>query len=521
MERMGTNGPLLPILLLALVLRAAVAALLPSIVHPDETFQYLEQAYRVVAGRGMVPWEYVVGVRSWVIPGLLIPLAAAGHWLSPQPDLYLGGVCALMIGLSLTSVAAVWFIAKVHSGNNRIGAVLAALLMAVWPETVMFAPHVLADTLSGATLIAGLACATPRGRAGRRRVVATGLLLGLTVALRIQLGPAVAVAVLALAPFRFRAHLIAFGLALAAPLLAFGLVDWATWGAPFHSTLANLRANAGGVADTFGVEPWSWYLTGEWNRWDAPVAVLIAATAALGALRAPLPASVLTVIVVTFSAVAHKEYRFLYPALPILLCLSGIGTASAAGYLLRLMRWTGDRVASRWDSPAVRLAVFAALAWVAAAAWVSVRRPMLMSWMQDDGAVHALAAINQDPKSCGVAVDPPGAWGSVAFSRLRADLSLYAAPTDDVPSSPSAYNYVFQPWDYDPDALPDDYTLVRCFGEKRTCIYRREGPCSPPAGQPLPPGTVSSIERAVQRTGLKPVVDLTANPYAWRPRAVR
>ena len=33
----------------------------PGINHPDEVFQTVEQAHRLVFGTGLVPWEFVYG----------------------------------------------------------------------------------------------------------------------------------------------------------------------------------------------------------------------------------------------------------------------------------------------------------------------------------------------------------------------------------------------------------------------------------------------------------------------------
>ena len=63
-ERQPNWRTIVGVLLLAAALRLGIAAAYPGVVHPDETIQYLEQAYRVVTGRGLVPWEYEVGARS-------------------------------------------------------------------------------------------------------------------------------------------------------------------------------------------------------------------------------------------------------------------------------------------------------------------------------------------------------------------------------------------------------------------------------------------------------------------------
>ena len=49
---------------IALALRVAAALWSEHLSHPDEVFQYFEQAHRLVYGYGFLPWEYRFGVRN-------------------------------------------------------------------------------------------------------------------------------------------------------------------------------------------------------------------------------------------------------------------------------------------------------------------------------------------------------------------------------------------------------------------------------------------------------------------------
>ena len=88
---------LLAICLLAVAIRASVMALLPSILHPDEVM-WLEQANRLVNHQGLVPWDFQLGERSWLWPGMIagfmaartaVRIAARGRpWRRLCPDLH-------------------------------------------------------------------------------------------------------------------------------------------------------------------------------------------------------------------------------------------------------------------------------------------------------------------------------------------------------------------------------------------------------------------------------------------------
>ena len=82
------------VLLIAGFLVRTVFSLVSDNIHvPDELFQYLEQAHRLVFGYGLVPWEFRFGVRSWITPGLIsfwLYLLKAIHL--DQPPIYIATI---------------------------------------------------------------------------------------------------------------------------------------------------------------------------------------------------------------------------------------------------------------------------------------------------------------------------------------------------------------------------------------------------------------------------------------------
>src|SRR5262245_58250067 len=65
----------------ALLARLWVAWTDQGIIWPDEIYQSLEQAHRLVFGYGFVPWEFRDGARSWFFPVILGGLLKAGSWM--------------------------------------------------------------------------------------------------------------------------------------------------------------------------------------------------------------------------------------------------------------------------------------------------------------------------------------------------------------------------------------------------------------------------------------------------------
>src|SRR3954451_21562741 len=62
--------PLAMVLMLAAAVRLPLA-FWPNVIHPDEIFQYLDPAWRLLGHDGIVSWEWRYGIRSWFLPSVL------------------------------------------------------------------------------------------------------------------------------------------------------------------------------------------------------------------------------------------------------------------------------------------------------------------------------------------------------------------------------------------------------------------------------------------------------------------
>ncbi|KRB85804.1 hypothetical protein ASE00_03280 [Sphingomonas sp. Root710] len=443
--------------------RITTSYALPNVAHPDETFQYLEQAYRLVTGKGLIPWEYQVGARSWLLPWIITPAVALGHLLSPDPVVLRTVVAAFLAILSSGAVIAAYRIGLVKGG--RIHALFAGLLTACWAEIVQLSPHMLADTISAITLIAALAFGARLGRSTRREILFAGIMLGLTIIVRPQLGPACVVAGLAVAGLLPDRRWVPMAVGLLLPIALLGVTDWLTWGEPFHSVLLYVRINGGGMANLYGTAPPGWYVANEAMIWGVALPAIIL-SAVFGARRAPLPLAAALIIIATFSAVAHKEWRFIFPALPLLFTVCGIGT-------VELARIAADRFGGPFTRR--RLYVASALLWITLSLLSGVRGMMRPLWLQDAGAIHALDRASADPGACAIGIDRPEQWAHSGMVRIRPDMRLYAAVAAAAPD----FNYIlsftaaqtsdrFASWGFAQISCADD----------GACLYRRPGGCT-------------------------------------------
>ena len=205
---------LLAICLLAVAIRASVMALSPSILHPDERI-WLEAADRLVNHQGLLTWDFQVGERSWLWPGLIAGFMAIGQLFGSPPDAGLGGVSALICIVSLAPVICGFLWGRNVAGFP--GAVTTGLLNAVWFELVYFYTHPLSESFGSAALVAGLYLIYPgRNVWSERQMFIGSAALGLAAVLRPQLAPAIALAVIIVGGIRLRSHYPALlgGLAL-------------------------------------------------------------------------------------------------------------------------------------------------------------------------------------------------------------------------------------------------------------------------------------------------------------------
>jgi phosphatidylinositol glycan class B len=249
---------LLPhILAAAFLVRAAFSLATGVISHPDEIFQYLEPAHRLVFGQGIVPWEYQYGIRSWIIPGfvaiILKILATIGL---DRPEVYQPAVRLVFCAISLSLPLSVYRIAQAML--DEAAARLALIAAAFWPLLIYFSASPMPDALAAYTLFAALALLS--GPPTYLSSLSFGALAGLTFALRFQIAPMLGPAIL-IAVWRWRSRgwlaLVGFG----AVISLAGALDAYTWDRWFSSVVTNVELNLfAHVSDAFGTEPAYFYL---------------------------------------------------------------------------------------------------------------------------------------------------------------------------------------------------------------------------------------------------------------------
>ncbi len=470
--------PLVLILILAALLRVFVTWG-ASAHHPDEIFQYLEQAHRLVFGYGFIPWEYREGMRSWLVPIALAGPMWLGGMAAPTTLAYL--VLPRML-VTLATLGIVWGAWSLGKRLSRRHAIVAAFVAAIWFEQVFYASHTLTETMATAAAIPGIALLQSERR---RSLAASGALLALAALVRFHYAPVLAFLVVWRCRLDWRAW--AAVIVGAAPVLAgSALVDVAMGMRPYDWIVVNFRRNViENASANYGVSGPLFYLRQLGKSWGyafVPVVFL----AVFGSRHYPqlLIAAVLTVGL--HMLIGHKEPRFILLATTLLVILAATGTVN----LIEMATERRDALTG------------AALAgWAVVSLALALTGEMRLRWSSEAPALSAAIRAGQDPKLCGMATYGMRYWESGGYTFLHRDVPVYPLSASDeitIPPIDRASLALISPG-FDailttPVGIPDipkNYRLVTCRIPPRLlssaaeqagraiCLYRRAGGCDP------------------------------------------
>jgi hypothetical protein len=371
---------------------------------------------------------------------------------------------------------------------------VAASVPAVWVDLVYMSCHSLAEVAAANCLPAALYLGLRRGGepVSRRLLWAAGALLGLTFAFRFHLAPALALAAFGMAGWRGGwAPWRALAAGACVPVLMLGVLDWATLGVPFQSIAYNLWFNLVESSDYAGRAPASTLIVLPLYLWGAGFAAMLF-TAILGARRLPVVGGVVVVIFAIYSTVAHKEYRFIYPALVLIAILAGVGSAE----LLRRWRESGRPILA---APGLAAALVV-LIWFGVSTAIAHSAVYREAWTRERAEIAAFDFVSQRRDLCGLGLygvywtKTPGAAG------LPAGVGLDQTSTPRLGRDAASFNYILA---REKAPVPDArYRRETCFRGDRVeigwaihlCVWRRDGGCDAAAAPGLPmnwPATIT------------------------------
>ena len=461
--------PLVAILLLAVALRLPLA-FWPNFHHPDEIFQYLEPAWRMLGHESVITWEWRYGMRSWLLPTIMVGPVAIGDWIAP------GGIGAFVLPRILAAIASLSIVASAWAFGARVSrthSILAGFVGAIWFEFVYFAPHTLSEPLATAAILPAALLLT-RNAPSSRDLAVGGALAALAFLFRLQYAPAIAVLVLG-ACWRNWERVLPLALGGAVILAVGGAIDLAHGAVPFGWLVANIEQNLlHDRATEFGTAPAATYVVWLWSRWSI-VVVPLSFAIFRGYRHAPLLFWVAFTDIAFHSLIAHKEPRFVFLSMSALIIIAALGSADWVVVWSRLAwrRLAGMVIAGGW--------VIASAALAATGAWPEL-------WMHGIGAARLASALKADQQMCGLALYDVYVFLLPGRDRLAGNTPLFAFYSTDplagaqsskvTRNASTAFNRILARSSAAKE-LPAGFTARDCdsIGGAEVCIFVRDGEC--------------------------------------------
>jgi GPI mannosyltransferase 3 len=478
-QRQGRRLALACVVLVAAALRLIPILFVPSLNYPDEIFQVTEQAHRLVYGTGLVPWEFQLGIRSWILPGIVASLMEVARVVGDGPDYYLPLIAVFFVALATGPVACCFLWCERRFG--AIGGIIGGAVAATMPDVIYFSGRTLSEVISTHVMVLAAYALHPGFPvAARRRLFFGGALLGVSFVLRPHLAPALAVIGLwhRLGTHRSQLPTIIGGGAIVLVLAA--LLDWATLGAPLASvwryTLYNVFYH---VSEYYGVQPWSFYGEAEFVVWRlalAPLLVLLW----FGAKEMPLLLAAALAYLAVHSGLDHKEYRFIYPAIQLIAIIAGIGLATLSEAPISALRRRLPEVRAR-----TLCAMTVIGAWCVLAFGVWAGEPLAKLRLRGQGTVLAASVVSHRSDVCGIGLfgfagDDWIIYGGYTY--LHHSVPMYW-PKDEaeLAGRASAFNILLST---DAPQTSLGFSKDQCFDG--VCVWRRPGKCAPAPMARLP-----------------------------------
>ncbi|HSU41082.1 MAG TPA: glycosyltransferase family 39 protein, partial [Polyangiaceae bacterium] len=373
----------------------------------------------------------------------------------------------VMILLALAGTVAGIEYARRLAGKSA--ALIAAFALALFPPLLVYSHRTLQEAASAPLVVLVPLLLLERGP---RAAMWAGVAAGVATLLRFQCAMLAATFFVGLVFQQRWADLRAYTKAGALVALGGGLLDWFTWGRPFHSFIAYIEFNLiKSGASTFGVAPRSYFA---WTLWTSsgPAILLVGVGLVVGGIRrAPAAFAAVALFVLLHSAIPHKEFRFILPIFPLMLA---IGAAGIADLLDRYWR-------RAWAAGVVTGVV--SLAFIKAARgehyanlgqYLGTPRANDSVWDTEEEPNLLLADAGVEPDVCGVLMLGVRAAFTGGYSYLHRHVPLfYRFQACD--ESKSA-NYVIAARDN--TNIPPEFHLVHTrhgYG-----LYHRDGTCAPP-----------------------------------------
>ena len=203
-------------------------------------------------------------------------------------------------------------------------------------------------------------------------------------------------------------------LGLLLPIVSFGLVDAITLSYPFQSffglfqvVIIEGRVENQGIGYNFAPDPWYWYLLQVSNSFPSTVFI-----SPVGVRRSHFLGWLAVIIVGTLSALPHKEYRYMYPVMPIVITLAALGFVE---FVEDFNKWGKTPLSPK------AITVAGLIFCILTSALFAWRSP---GWTHSSGGLIAMDRLSQDPSVCGVGLYKLSWIYSGGYSHLHRNVPI-------------------------------------------------------------------------------------------------
>ena len=441
--RQRFNELLLWVVLLAGALPRAFLALTDDGLYwPDEIYQTIEPAHRLVFHHGLIAQEFVAGSRTWVLPALIaVPLELWKLCGGTEPHSYLVLVKLCFAAISVATAVGAYKLARA-CGASALPATAGAALFSLMTPAIYFGFRALSETASALPVVLGFALALDPYSSRKRQALGASL-IGFSVLLRLQngifcIGLIVALLLAPASTSRWRRALQAL-LVLTVWAAIYAALDLVTWGSPFHSAIAYLRFNViEGKAALWGTAAFGYYAQVLWRCTPLPLLCLVI-LAPFAARRAPGLLLTALAFALLHSLVPHKELRFIVPSLPLFCALAAVGLEELAAL------GRADYLRPVLASAVIACAGIDALHFHTLQFWQLGQyenvKPHAWAYQDFAGVNRLLLAAHDRPDLCGLKMEGVDLVWAGGYSYLHRPVPLYQH--DRPPTRQSGkFNYV-------------------------------------------------------------------------------
>src|SRR3954454_6802119 len=327
--------------------------------------EVLSEAFRRARGLAYTPWD----IRNLFVPDFVVaPVVFLSRGVSTRTTIFLASLP--FIALSSLTIWLVYRLALRWCGERA--ALIAALLFATHWIPLSFGSTVYPRTLAAACVVAAALIVD-------RWPFVAGLLIGVAFADRFSEIVFLAPLLLIVTPHRqesvrwMQALKVVLGATIAIAITV-GVYDWLTWGTPFSSAMkfAHLTLFEPHFASRVKYQaPW-WYVANI-VRWCSPALLPL-----LWYARRSRAMWFIVIPLIAFSAIEHKELRYLQVMIPFLCIAAAIGFTSMRN---RRIAVALVAISMLWDLHGLRYLARKSQPSVTAAQWIASNR-----------SIHSVAA---------------------------------------------------------------------------------------------------------------------------------